>query len=113
MDALYSNTTGNFNTAAGLNALYSNLTGTYNTAQGFNALFSSRADGNSAVGVQALSNTTSGYGAALGYRAGFTATTGTGNLFLGALSNTSVATVKNATVVARAAPGYCCAARDG
>jgi len=36
--ALYSNTTGGYNTANGSHALYSNTTGSYNTANGINAL---------------------------------------------------------------------------
>ena len=59
-EALYTNSTGAFNTANGVNALYSN-TGNYNTAMGVDALdLNTSGYDNTAVGTLALySNTTS------------------------------------------------------
>jgi hypothetical protein len=66
-DALFSNTTGNFNVASGNEALYSNTTGGWNTADGESALYSNTTgSNNTAVGLASgpdlnshnLSNTT-------------------------------------------------------
>ena len=45
-DALYSNTTGGFNAANGVLALYNNTTGNFNTATGPGALFSNTTGSN-------------------------------------------------------------------
>jgi len=68
MDALASNTTGNENTALGLEALKLCTTGSTNTG----------------IGKQALRSLTTGTGnATLGIHAGYNCTTGSNNLFLG------------------------------
>jgi len=59
--ALQSVTSGDENTAVGEGALIRNLTGSYNTAVGWRALVENKTDGNTAVGVAAMSNTTTGY----------------------------------------------------
>jgi len=59
--ALQSVTSGDENTAVGEGALVRNLTGSYNTAVGWGALIENKTDGNTAVGVAAMSNTTTGY----------------------------------------------------
>src|SRR5262249_16055711 len=52
--ALFSNTTGGFNTASGVEALFFNTTGSTNTASGFHALITnSTGNGNTAIGVGA------------------------------------------------------------
>jgi len=59
--ALYSNTTGNYNTAAGIGALSQNTTGIVNTASGYHALFSNTTGSdNTAAGIGALENNTMG-----------------------------------------------------
>src|SRR5438105_5002286 len=59
--ALFSNTTGNYNTANGYNALYSNTTGNYNAVNGSKALYSNTLGyNNTANGYQALYNNTIG-----------------------------------------------------
>ncbi len=61
--ALFSNTTGNGNTANGYHSLYSNTTGNYNTANGMQSLYSNTTDSNNiAIGYHA------GYDAALSNR---------------------------------------------
>ena len=61
VDALVSNTTGDFNTAIGLAALLSNSTGANNTANGFEALASnSSGNSNTATGLFALYNNATG-----------------------------------------------------
>ncbi|NBV71715.1 MAG: hypothetical protein EBR60_06660 [Burkholderiaceae bacterium] len=85
LNALNSNTTGNYNTANGYSALYSNTTGTQNTANGYSAL---------------NSNTTGNYNTANGYSAGHgiganANTTGSNNIFIGYQSVGSSATVNN------------------
>ena len=89
--ALGFNTTGNYNTATGLNALRSNTTGASNTATGFLALDSNTiGDNNTATGFYALelnvtgaNNTATGFDALKFNAAGFQ-NTATG---VGALSN--------------------------
>jgi hypothetical protein len=56
--ALYSNSTGNYNTANGVSALYSNSTGNYNTALGRQAGYNSEGDSNVFLGNQAGYNET-------------------------------------------------------
>ena len=102
MEALYSNTSGAFNTATGVNALWqnttgisntaigylalsSNTTGDYNRATGFYALLDNTTGGlNTATGRNALqSNTGGGSNAAFGLRALFENTTGNRNTSVG------------------------------
>jgi hypothetical protein len=75
---MYSNTTGNENTASGESSLYSNTTGLWNTANGHNAM---------------LNNTTGSYNTAIGHSAdvfsdGLNNTTAIGYGAIVALSNT-------------------------
>jgi uncharacterized coiled-coil protein SlyX len=85
MNALFSNTTGNFNTADGFNALTHNSTGTRNTANGVNALLGNTIGGsNTAEGVNALlRNTTGSSNIALGVNAGGNLTIGNNNIDIG------------------------------
>jgi hypothetical protein len=93
-DALFSNTTGQLNTANGAFALFNNTTGFANTANGFGALFhDTTGSDNSALGFEALvSNTTGFENAATGWRALFANTTGfhnTADGFSALLRNTT------------------------
>jgi len=84
LQALRFNTTGSSNTASGLQALYSNTTGGSNTASGYQALQANTTGGNNtAVGYQALYNSTGANNTSLGYQAGDVITTGTGNVIIG------------------------------
>jgi hypothetical protein len=102
LNALYSNTTGDNNTASGFEALYFNINGNYNNASGYYALHSnSSGSQNSASGVQALysnktgnyntasgtdalySNSTGSTNIAAGYKAGYNLTTGSNNIDIG------------------------------
>jgi len=69
----------------GSQALWSNTTGWYNTAMGFSALqYNTEGWYNTALGVAALYNKTTGnYNTALGYSAGAGNSTGSGNVFIG------------------------------
>jgi hypothetical protein len=106
MDAMFNNTTGAQNTAAGGSALYSNTTGDNNTASGYASLLSNTTgSGNTAAGYQALyTTTTSINNAVFGFNAGrditngstnsalgtyalLNATTGSGNVCLGSLTS--------------------------
>jgi hypothetical protein len=82
--ALFSNTTGRFNTAVGGGALFSNTEGGDNTAIGAGAL-ADNVDGgeNTAVGLNALVNNTGSNNVALGSNAGNQATTGSNNVYIG------------------------------
>jgi trimeric autotransporter adhesin len=112
--ALFSLTTGGFNTAIGNSALNHNTTGKYNTATGASALMSNTVgDANTASGLDVLLNNTSGtantaFGtSALGLNTtgfgntanGFSAldanTTGNGNIALGSLAGASLTTGSN------------------
>ncbi|HEX4653693.1 MAG TPA: tail fiber domain-containing protein [Candidatus Udaeobacter sp.] len=82
--ALFSNTTGRFNTAVGGGALYGNIDGGDNTGIGAGALLNNTGgDENVAVGLSALSNSTGNNNVALGNYAGFGATTGSNNIYIG------------------------------
>jgi hypothetical protein len=102
-NALFSNTTGDNNTASGFYALTSNTTGPYNMANGYEALYSNTtgafnaANGvfvlynntignfNTAAGAGALlANTTGSNNVAVGTTAGIALTTGSGNVCIGA-----------------------------
>ena len=83
--ALVNNTTGGDNTAIGGDALLNNSTGSNNTALGFDALFSNRrGSSNTAIGVGALySNIRGVNNIALGDSAGTNLTTGNDNIDIG------------------------------
>jgi hypothetical protein len=84
MEALYTNLTGDNNTATGYLALFEN-TGDNNTADGVNALLNnSTGSNNIADGVSALENNTTGSNnTALGSNAGFNLITGSNNIDIG------------------------------
>src|SRR5207302_7386495 len=85
IDALFSNTTGRFNTATGGSTLASNTTGGSNTANGANALINNTT-GNSytANGLYSLQNNTTGSNnIALGSFAGTNLTIGDNNIDVG------------------------------
>ena len=96
----FSNTTGIYNTATGLNALYSNTIGRYNVADGFNALYSNTTGANNAaIGSQSLlHNTTGNYNTATGTVALYSNTTGQYNTADGcqALYHNTTASTNNA-----------------
>src|SRR5213080_3222736 len=78
-DALVNNT-GTDNMAIGFNALFSNTTGSWNTANGFQALGSTTGSSNTGIGYQALAfNTRGTNNIALGASAGINLTTGSDN----------------------------------
>jgi hypothetical protein len=81
MNALYSNTSGYYNTANGFGALYSNTTGYNNTANGYKALFSNTLGySNTASGYDALASNIGGDGnTANGSMALYSSTTGNNN----------------------------------
>jgi hypothetical protein len=85
VNALYSNTTGYWNSAIGASALYSNTTGYSNSAIGANALYSNTTgSSNSAIGVNALYSNTTGYSnSAIGVNALYSNTTGSSNSAIG------------------------------
>ena len=102
-NALFSNTTGDNNTASGFYALFTNTTGPYNMANGYESLYSNTtgafnaANGvfvlynntignfNTAAGPGALlANTTGSNNVAVGATAGIALTTGSGNVCIGA-----------------------------
>jgi len=84
--ALYSNTSGEANTANGFEALYYNTSGFENTANGVYALYNNTtAHDNTADGYEALlANTTGSNNIALGVSAGSLLTTGNYNIDIGA-----------------------------
>jgi hypothetical protein len=91
--ALYSNTTGFLNTAAGSEALFYNTTGYYNTATGGQALFFNHGNDNTAMGYAALYSNSGGYdNTATGFNVLVSNTTGYQNTATGKhslLSNTT------------------------
>jgi hypothetical protein len=65
-------------------ALFSNTTGQYNTATGRNALYSNNGNNNTAIGLNALTSVTTGnYNIGLGRDAGANLTTGDSNIDIG------------------------------
>ncbi len=84
-DALFSLTTGPFNTGIGFNALYHNTAGDGNTATGFDALWNNTIGHfNTAQGAIALySNTTGEQNTAIGVNALWSNTTGSKNTAIG------------------------------
>jgi len=109
LDALFANTTGTFNTAAGRNALYSNTDGTENTASGYGALyFNTTGNRNNASGMGALyKNTTASDNNAMGANALHDNTTGTLNNAMG-----NYALEYNTTGVNNNAMGYAALLRN-
>jgi len=101
LNALYSNTDGNLNTANGYQALYSNMSN-LNTAIGYQALtLNTSGSANTASGANALTfNTTGGDNTAVGLDALYQNTTGSSNTACGAL-----ALSKNTTGVVNTANG--------
>ncbi len=85
-NALYYNTTGIGNTATGFDALWHNTTGFYSTAQGAIALYNNTTgSSNTAVGVNALwSNTTGSKNTGIGNNTLYFSTFGESNIALGA-----------------------------
>jgi len=80
LDSLRRNTTGNFNTAYGSGTLAYNTTGSNNTAVGEVALIIDYSGSNNvAVGAEALSNSDASGNTAVGYGALYLNTTGSGN----------------------------------
>jgi len=75
---LYSNTTGYSNAACGYSALFSNTSGIFNTAFGYSANYSTATgNGNTACGYAALYANTGSYNTALGCQALYNSTTAT------------------------------------
>ena len=119
--ALYSNTTGDLNTASGNAALVVNTTGEGNTANGYNALSSNTTGtNNTATGLQALlhntagnhntangfsalsSNTTGGVNTAMGNQTLQSNTSGSHNTALGSGAGNSVTTADNVIAIGTA-----------
>src|SRR6266404_2150643 len=84
--SLEGNTTGSYNTANGAVALHDNDTGHSNTANGYAAIRANTTGiGNTATGAYALfMNDTGNKNTALGFRAGSNQTTGSNNVYIGA-----------------------------
>src|SRR3989339_302772 len=101
--ALYSNTTGNENTANGMYALYSNTTGSYNNCNGWGVLYSNTTGfNNSAFGWGALyNNTTGNYNTADGRASLYYNTTGFSNTGSGSGALYSNTTGNSNTAVER------------
>jgi hypothetical protein len=94
--ALFSNTTGEVNTAIGSQALYSNQTGFANTATGRYALQNSTGINNTADGASALRFLTAGGGnTAVGRQALFSLTGGGANTALGSYAGDNLTTGSN------------------
>jgi hypothetical protein len=85
MNALYSNTSADYNTASGYGALYATTIGNSNTASGYEALYGNTSGTqNTATGLHALAaNTTGSNNIAEGYHAGYNLTTGSNNIDIG------------------------------
>jgi len=92
-NALFSLTTGLYNTAIGFFSLEGDKTGSFNTALGAGALFANTGDENTATGAGALlSNTIGNHNTANGESALFKNSTGSGNTAVGSealLNNTT------------------------
>jgi trimeric autotransporter adhesin len=101
INALLSNTTGLANTASGAIALVSNTTGDENTASGYMALVgNTTGDTNTATGSFALwGNTTGDDNTVVGVGAGYTNGTGSSNTFIGAGANVFADGITNVTAL--------------
>ena len=98
---MYSNTTGNKNTASGESSLYSNTTGRRNTANGHNAIYSNTTGNeNTASGESSLySNTTGLWNTANGHNAMLNNTTGSYNTAIGHSADVSSNGLNNTTAI--------------
>jgi hypothetical protein len=96
---------GDNNTAIGLQALYANKQGDGNTATGTQAMYSSTtASNNTAIGLQALySNTTGGSNSAVGSSTLYSNTTGANNVAVGMSALQTNTTGANNSAVGRSA----------
>jgi len=101
VQALYYNTTGNYNTASGGGALYSNTTGIQNSAVGVNALYyNTTGSYNSAVGVNALQNNTTGSNSvAIGYCSLYNSNATGNNIAVGFCAGAAITTGVNNVVI--------------
>ena len=99
--ALYSNTTANYNDAFGYNALYSNTTGDANSAFGRNSLLSNTTGyNNCALGLASLnSNTTGRYNMGCGIGTLYNNTTGSFNTAVGLRALNANTTTSELTAV--------------
>ena len=82
-------TVGNNNTAMGQQSLEFNSSGQNNSAFGVDALQGQSHDNSTAFGFQALGQATNNNNTALGYEAGYNLVTGTNNIYIGNLGNTT------------------------
>jgi len=100
---LFSNTTGEYNTALGMNALLSNTTASNNTAVGYQALYDNTTGANNtAIGnYSGYSLTTGDINTFLGRSAGENTTTGSYNTFVGNNSGLNVTTGTKNTILGR------------
>jgi hypothetical protein len=98
---MYTNTTGELNTATGFGSLYSNKDGSYNTANGFQALYTNKSGSyNKADGYYALySNTSGSYNTGIGPNALYYNTTGSFNTALGYFATVLTGALTNATAI--------------
>jgi hypothetical protein len=95
-DALFSLTSGTYNTAVGFFSLRTNIEGKFNTTVGAGALLANSSNENTASGAGALlSNVTGSANTANGTFALFNNTTGSGNIALGAGAGISLTTGDN------------------
>jgi hypothetical protein len=103
VQALYSNKQGDGNTATGTQAMYSNTTASNNTAIGYQALYSNTTGANNiAHGYRALySNTTASSNTATGFEALYSNTTGTNNTAYGFRALRQSSTASNNTAIGR------------
>ena len=100
MQSLLANTTGNHNSAVGLNAMISNVTGTNNAGFGDGALYSSTNDNNTGMGMISLISLQTGLNnTGLGYNSGKNLYSGTNNTFLGANTSSSLTNLSSSTAI--------------
>jgi hypothetical protein len=84
LNASLSSTSANNNTVMGTSAMQSNLTGSFNVAVGVGAILASTSGAyNVGLGFYALFNTTSSANTAVGYQAGYTGSSASGNTYFG------------------------------
>ncbi len=101
LNSLFSETSGQANTAIGATALYSNTTASNNTAVGFGTLGSNiSGSSNAALGVNSLGQTTTGNNnTAVGNASGLANVTGSSNTFLGAYADGASPSLTNASAI--------------
>ncbi|HEX4707664.1 MAG TPA: tail fiber domain-containing protein [Candidatus Angelobacter sp.] len=97
VQALFSNTTGGSNTASGYLALFGNTTGSFNVANGANALQSNTTGGSNVAngGFALFSNTTGANNVGEGFDALINNTTGNSNIAIGPGAGGSLTTGSN------------------